>query len=102
MKRLLPVLIVACLIGAVFCCLPGNRQNYKQPKTLAELDGCKVGIQTGLNYEDYLAKCCPGAEPVFFSEFWQMGSGPPNKLRTGHCKWGLALQTNRELSMNIL
>lgn len=49
MKRLLPVLIAACLIGAVFCCLPTSRQNNKQPKTLTELNGCKVGIQTGLN-----------------------------------------------------
>ncbi len=63
MKRVLPVLIVICLIGAIFCCLPTNKQQtQKQPKTLDDLNGCKVGIQTGLNYEDYLADSCPGAE----------------------------------------
>ena len=72
MKRLLPVLIVVCLLGAVFCLLPTNEKKGKQPRTLSELDGCKVGIQTGLNYEDYLAEKCPGAEPVFFSEFPSM------------------------------
>ncbi len=73
MKRVLPVLIVICLIGAIFCCLPTNKlQTQKQPKTLDDLNGCKVGIQTGLNYEDYLADSCPGAEPVFFSQFPSM------------------------------
>ena len=69
MKRILPVIITICLIAAVFCLLPTNKQNNKQPKTLDELDGCKVGIQTGLNYEDYLAESCPGAEPVFYSDY---------------------------------
>ena len=73
MKRLIPVLIVVCIIGAIVCCLPkSNNNDSKQPKALADLDGCKVGIQTGLNYEDYLEEKCPGAEPVFFSEFPSM------------------------------
>ena len=69
MKRLLPVLIAVALIVGVFFVLPKSKQNNKQPKSLEELNGCKVGIQTGLNYEDYLAEVCPGAEPVFFSEY---------------------------------
>ena len=74
MKRILPVLIVICLVGVIFCCLPTSkeRQNQKQLKTLEDLNGCKVGIQTGLNYEDYLEDSCPGAEPVFFSQFPSM------------------------------
>ena len=74
MKRILPVLIAVCLIGAVFWCLPTSKekQSQKQLKTLEDLDGCKVGIQTGLNYEDYLEEACPGAEPVFFSQFPSM------------------------------
>lgn len=62
-------MITVALIVGVFCLLPKSEQNYKQPKTLDDLNGCKVGIQTGLNYEDYLAEACPGAEPVFFSEY---------------------------------
>ena len=31
-----------------------------------------MGIQTGLNYENYLAEACPKAEPVFFSEYRSM------------------------------
>lgn len=71
MKRILPVLIVLCIIGTIFYCLPTSkqRQEQKQPKTLEELNGCKVGIQTGLNYEDYLKEACPDAEPIFFSQF---------------------------------
>ena len=72
MKRILPVLIVICLLGAFFCLLPTSKEATRQPKTLEELNGCKVGIQTGLNYEDYLAEQCPEAEPVFFSEFPSM------------------------------
>ena len=72
MKRLLPVIIVVCLILALFCLLPTSEQNHNQPQSLSELDGCKVGIQTGLNYEFYLADVCPGAEPIFFSEYRSM------------------------------
>jgi polar amino acid transport system substrate-binding protein len=72
MKRIIPAAIAAALIVLVFCLLPNHNQAGKHPKTLKELDGCKVGIQTGLNYEDYLAAACPGAKPVFFSEFSSM------------------------------
>ena len=72
MKRLLPALIAVSLIIGVFFGLSGNGQGGRQPRTLDELDGCNVGIQTGLNYEDYLGERCPGAKPVFFSEFPSM------------------------------
>ena len=72
MKRLLPVLIAITLIVAVFCLLPRSEQSNKLPETLNDLNGCKVGIQTGLNYENYLAKSCPEAEPVFFIEYRSM------------------------------
>ena len=72
MKRLLPVLIAVALIAAVFCLLPASEQSHRQIDTLDDLNGCRVGIQTGLNYEDYLADACPGAEPVFFSEYRSM------------------------------
>ena len=72
MKRLLPVLIAVTLIVAVFCLLPRAEQSNMLPEKLDDLDGCRVGIQTGLNYENYLARSCPGAEPVFFSEYRSM------------------------------
>ena len=72
MKRLLPVLIAVTLIFAVFCLLPKSEQSYRLPETLNDLNGCRVGIQTGLNYENYLARSCPEAEPVFFSEYRSM------------------------------
>ena len=72
MKRLLPVLIAVTLIVAVFCLLPKSEQSHKLLEKLDDLNGCKVGIQTGLNYENYLARSCPEAEPVFFSEYRSM------------------------------
>lgn len=72
MKRLLPVLIAVALIAALFSLLPKSERSLKQLKTLNDLNGCKVGIQTGLNYENYLAEACPKAEPVFFSEYRSM------------------------------
>ena len=72
MKRLLPVLIAVALIIGVFSLLPKSEQGHRQLKALDDLNGCKVGIQTGLNYEDYLAEACPQAEPVFFSEYRSM------------------------------
>lgn len=72
MKRIIPAAIAVCLIILAFCLLPKNSETGKHPETLEALNGCKVGIQTGLNYEEYLAAACPGAEPVFFSEFSSM------------------------------
>ena len=72
MKRIIPVLIAVCLIGAVFCLLPRSKQTVRHVEKLEDLNGGRVGIQSGLNYEDYLAAKCPEAKPVFFSGFASM------------------------------
>ena len=72
MKRLLPVIIALCLIGAVFVCLPRSSSGANTPDSLEDLNGCRVGIQTGLNYDIILSRICPEAEPVYFSEFPSM------------------------------
>ena len=72
MKRLWPVLLALVLMIAVFFLLPRAEQSFKRLETLDDLNGCRIGVQTGLNYEDYLAEACPGAECVFFSEYRSM------------------------------
>ena len=72
MKRLWPVLLALALIIAAFFLLPRAEQSFKRLETLDDLNGCRIGVQTGLNYEDYLAEACPGAECVFFSEYRSM------------------------------
>jgi len=69
MKRLYPVLIILCVLGAVFSCLPQSQQEKTVYTSLEDLKGCTVGIQSGTNYERYLAESCPEAVPVFFNEF---------------------------------
>jgi len=69
MKRLLPVFIVLCLLGAVFTCLPKTSVSERTITTLADVNNSIVGIQGGTNYEVYLAEVCPDAKAVFFNEF---------------------------------
>ncbi len=69
MKRLLPVLIVLCLLGAVFTCLPKNNISERSITSLDDVNNCTVGVQGGTNYEVYLAKKCPDAKTIFFNEF---------------------------------
>jgi len=70
MKRILPIVIVLCLIGIVFTCLPQNDVNNNTVLTsIDDLNGKSVGIQSGAGYEQYLATKCPDATPVFFNEF---------------------------------
>ncbi len=69
MKRLLPVLIVLCFLGAVFVCLPKSSVTERSISTLEDVNSCTVGIQGGTGYESYLAEVCPNAQAVFFNEF---------------------------------
>jgi len=69
MKRLLPVIIVLCLIGTIFTCLPQNDISERSISSLSDIDNCTVGIQSGTNYELYLAEVCPNAKIAFFNEF---------------------------------
>jgi len=69
MKRLLPVIIVLCLLGAVFTCLPKTSVSERSVSTLEDVNNCSVGIQGGSGYEVYLAEVCPDAKAVFFNEF---------------------------------
>jgi len=69
MKRILPILIVICIIGALFTCLPKSSNEEVTLSSLEDLSGKAVGIQSGTGYEQYLSERCPNATPVFFNEF---------------------------------
>jgi len=69
MKRLLPVVVVLCLIGTIFTCLPKSESNDVTITCVDDLNGKSVGIQSGAGYELYLEERCPEATPVFFNEF---------------------------------
>jgi len=72
MKRLLPIIIVLAILGAVFCCLPRSADKSVEITSLEDLNSLSVGIQTGLSYEVILSEVCPDAEQMFFSDFASM------------------------------
>jgi len=69
MKRLLPVLIVLCLLGSIFTCLPQSESSDITLTSLDDLNDKAVGIQSGTGYDLYLEEKCPNATAVFFNEF---------------------------------
>jgi len=69
MKRLLPVIIVLCLVGTLFSCLPKSESEDVVITSIADLSGKSVGIQSGTGYEQYLMEANPEATPVFYNDF---------------------------------
>lgn len=69
MKRVLPVIIVFCLIALVFLSLPKAEQNVNKIDEFNDLNNARIGIQTGLNYEVFTQEMFPNAEIGMYTDF---------------------------------